>query len=146
MPINTDTIDYCAMPDQCTYVHTRPEDWWKHIDTIDYAEPSPPTGEDSQAKLKKEFSRLAKLWKTQTAASPSVAGMVMHPAYLEIISHGEQMIPFILKDLENKPSHWFIALRILAKTSPVKPEDAGNIKKMTESWLAWGKEKYGKLD
>jgi hypothetical protein len=64
----------------------------------------------------------------------------MHPAYLEIISHGEKMIPFILKDLQQKPSHWFIALKTLAKNcSPVKPEDAGNIKKMTEAWLAWGR-------
>ena len=66
--------------------------------------------------------------------------MVMHPAYLEIISNGEKMIPYILKDLQEKPSHWFIALKTLAKNySPVKLEDAGNIKKMTEAWIAWGK-------
>jgi hypothetical protein len=90
--------------------------------------------------LKATFDRLAKQWKEQTSGYSSVGTMVMHPAYLQIISHGEKMIPFILKDLEAKPSHWFIALKILAKNfSPVRPEDAGNIKKMTEAWLAWGK-------
>ncbi len=88
--------------------------------------------------MEMNFHRLSQKWKAETGGYSSVSSMVMHPAYLEIISHGEKMIPFILKDLQEKPSHWFIALKTLAKTSPVKPEDAGNIKKMTEAWLAWG--------
>lgn len=89
---------------------------------------------------RKKFDELAAKWKTETGGLSSVASMVMHPAYLEIISHGEKMIPFILLDLQHKPSHWFIALKTLANCSPVKPEDAGNMKKMTEAWLAWGRE------
>lgn len=92
-----------------------------------------------RSEIEKVFDRLAKRWKEETSGYSSVAGMVMHPAYLEVISYGEQMIPLILKDLQIKPSHWFIALKTLAKTSPVRPEDAGNIKKMTEAWIAWGK-------
>ncbi len=91
------------------------------------------------------FNRLAKKWKDETSGYSSVTSIVMHPAYLEIISRGEEMIPFILRDLAVKPSHWFIALKTLAKTSPVKVEDAGNIRKMSEAWLAWGREN-GKLD
>jgi hypothetical protein len=96
-------------------------------------------GGAEQAELEKRFKELAKKWKEETGGYSSVSSMVMHPAYLEIISHGQEMIPFILKDLQEKPSHWFIALKTLARTSPVKPEDAGNIKKMTEAWLVWGK-------
>jgi len=95
---------------------------------------------ETDQELEMNFNRLSKKWKAETSGYYSVASMVMHPAYLEIISHGEKMIPFILKDLQQKPSHWFIALKTLAKNySPVKPEDAGNIKKMTEAWLAWGR-------
>ncbi len=96
-------------------------------------------GSSEQAELEKRFNKLAKKWKLETSGYYSVSSMTMHPAYLEIISHGDKMIPFILKDLQEKPNHWFIALKTLAQTSPVKPEDAGNIKKMTEAWLAWGK-------
>jgi hypothetical protein len=95
-------------------------------------------GSSEQAELENQFNGLAKKWKEETGGYSSVGSMVMHPAYLEIISHGDKMIPFILKDLQGTPSHWFIALKTLARTSPVKPEDAGNIKKMTEAWLAWG--------
>jgi hypothetical protein len=95
-------------------------------------------GISEQAELEKKFNQLAKKWKSETSGYYSVSSMTMHPAYLEIISHGDKMIPFILKDLQEKPNHWFIALKTLALTSPVKPEDAGNIKKMTEAWLAWG--------
>jgi hypothetical protein len=110
-----------------------------------YSDPSTPSPTapigiiDERAKLEKTFNYLAEKWKNETSGYSWVASMVMHPAYLEIISYGEKIIPFILKDLQSKPSHWFIALKILAKGSPVKPEDAGNIKKMTEAWLAWGK-------
>ena len=93
----------------------------------------------NKTELEVKFKELAKKWKAETSGFSSVGSMVMHPAYLEIISHGEEMIPYILKDLQEKPSHWFIALKTLARTSPVKPEDAGNIKKMTEAWLAWGR-------
>jgi len=97
--------------------------------------------------LETEFDRLATAWKA-VARGPqsSVSRIVTHPAYLEIISYGEKVIPFILRDLQKEPNHWFIALKILAKQfSPVKPEDAGNIKKMTEAWLEWGR-KNGNID
>lgn len=99
---------------------------------------------DARAELESTFNLLAKKWKDETSAYSSVGRMIMHPAYLEIISHGEKMIPYILRDLEQRRGHWFVALKILAKGSPVKSEDAGNIQKMTEAWLAWGRE-HGKL-
>jgi hypothetical protein len=97
------------------------------------------TENSEQSEMEMNFNRLSQKWKAETGGYSSVGSIVMHPAYLEIISHGEKMIPFILKDLQAKPSHWFIALKTLAKTSPVNPEDAGNIKKMTAAWLAWGR-------
>jgi hypothetical protein len=94
---------------------------------------------DENGALQSIFEALSKRWKTETSGYSSVGSMVMHPAYLEIISYGDKMIPFILNDLQSKPGHWFIALKTLAKYSPVKPEDAGNIKKMTEAWIEWGR-------
>ena len=143
MPLIADRIEYDYQP-SIAYYESCPEDWWKRGETIEYSCHSFSQADDSQSALEKDFNALAKKWKDQTRASSSVTSMVMNPAYLEIISRGEKVIPLILKDLKNSPSHWFIALRILARASPVKPEDAGNIKKMTEAWLAWGREN-GKL-
>lgn len=125
-----------------------PKEWWKD-DDIRYAERERERAVEESVNhasisLEELFNELAEKWKRETSGYTSVATMILHPAYLEIISHGDKMIPYILKDLQKKPSHWFIALKTLAKTSPVKPEDAGNIKKMTEAWIAWGIEN-GKL-
>ena len=49
----------------------------------------------------------------------------MHPAYLDIIGMGDKAVPLILRDLKKETSHWFIALRAITKSSPVRPEDAG---------------------
>lgn len=66
----------------------------------------------------------------------------MHPSYLAIIGLGKEALPFILKDLQRETNHWFTALRAISKveSSPVRSEDAGNLKKMREAWLKWGKD------
>jgi hypothetical protein len=66
--------------------------------------------------------------------------MAMHPAYQQIIGMGEDVIPLILWELEKTPNHWFWALRAISDEDPVKPEERGNIHKMAQSWLKWGKE------
>lgn len=111
------------------------------------SETQPAEAVEPAPSLEDKFNRLANAWKS-VAAGPasSISRIVTHPAYLEIISLGEKMIPFILRDLQKEPNHWFVALKILARQfSPVKPQDAGNMKKMTEAWLEWGR-KNGKLD
>jgi hypothetical protein len=145
MALVADRIEYNHQPlwaekDSIKYYEPCPEDWWKRGENIEYNCHSFSQADEVQSDLEKEFNKLATTWKAQTKGASSLTGMVMSPAYLEIISYGEKMIPFILKDLKNSPSHWFIALRILARTSPVRPEDAGNIKKMSEAWISWGRE------
>lgn len=66
---------------------------------------------------------------------------VMHPAYQRIIGLGPAVIPLVLRDLEQQGGHWFWALRALTGENPVKPEDAGQVRKMTESWLEWGRQR-----
>jgi hypothetical protein len=145
MPLIADRIEYNHQPfwaekDSIKYYESCPEDWWKRGENIEYSCHSFPQADEAQSNLEREFNKLATTWKAQTKGASSLSGMVMSPAYLEIIGYGEKMIPFILKDLKNSPNHWFIALRILARTSPVRPEDAGNIKKMSEAWISWGRE------
>jgi hypothetical protein len=95
-----------------------------------------------KVELETIFNGLAKKWKDETKGQSSVSRIVMHPSYLSIIGLGKEALPMILKDLKNEPNHWFTALRAISKveSSPVRPEDAGNIKKMTEAWLRWGKD------
>jgi len=93
---------------------------------------------DSQ--IEAQFNKLSAQWKRDTQAQSGVSAIVMHPAYLDIIGMGDKAVPLILRDLKKETSHWFIALRAITKSSPVRPEDAGNLKKMRDAWLKWGKE------
>lgn len=87
------------------------------------------------------FSELAKEWREATRLSSSLTDMFLHPAYQRIIGMGPKAVPMILRDLQFTPAHWFWALSAITGEDPVNPEDAGRLKKMTEAWLDWGRER-----
>ena len=53
---------------------------------------------------------------------------------------GEAVVPLMLRDLEQQPRLWVWALPDITGANPVADADAGNIRKMSEAWLRWGKE------
>ena len=55
---------------------------------------------------------------------------------------GEAAVPFLLNELRLRPGHWFWALKQITGENPMRPEHAGNLRRMTEDWLTWG-EKNG---
>ena len=87
------------------------------------------------------FERLSNRWKEETEFLSSTTAMVAHPAYREIILLGEQVIPFLLKDLQKEPAHWFEALQSITGENPVPGDHRGNIPAMREDWLAWGRQR-----
>jgi hypothetical protein len=62
-----------------------------------------------------------------------------HPAFQEIINLGEAVVPFMLRDLQERPRLWVWALPRITGANPVPASDTGNIRKMSEAWLQWGK-------
>ncbi len=87
------------------------------------------------------FENLAKRWKEETAFYSSVDKIVMNPNYQQIIGMGEKAISYILSDLERTHSHWFWALKAISGEDPVDDESKGDVKKMVEAWVYWGKQK-----
>lgn len=85
------------------------------------------------------FLQLAATWKYETKLASSVTDIVLNTNYQQIIGMGSSAIPFILKNLENEPNHWFHALRSISRENPIRSEDRGNIKAMIVAWLSWGK-------
>src|SRR5947209_2001087 len=88
--------------------------------------------------LAAKFHALASQWKTDTAIVSSTTAMIAHPAYRAIIELGPAVVPLLLQDMERESAHWFEALQAITGEDPVRPEDWGNIPKMTGAWLAWG--------
>jgi hypothetical protein len=66
--------------------------------------------------------------------------MVMLPSYQKIIGMGWAAVPLMLEDLKNEPRHWFWALRAITDVNPVPPQDAGNVRKMADAWVKWGRQ------
>jgi hypothetical protein len=90
--------------------------------------------------VENKFVSLAEKWYLETLHSSGYLDKVLHPAYQRIIGLGKEVIPFILRELQDEPSEWFWALRALTGEDPTTKEPAGNREKLAEAWLNWGKE------
>lgn len=95
---------------------------------------------DTSSQLRAEFARLAEEWREQSKYLSSSTAMAELPSYRAIIAMGEAAIPLILEDLRREPDHWFMALVRITGVSPVPPEARGQIDRMAEAWLEWGRE------
>lgn len=90
--------------------------------------------------LEEEFRELAARWREETEHLSST-DVFTHPDYQRIIGLGSEIVPVILRDLAVTGAHWFWALRAITGENPVRAEDAGNVRRMTVAWLAWGAER-----
>lgn len=94
----------------------------------------------SQETVAARFQRLASNWHAAVEHLSSSTARINHPAYQEIIALGPDVIPLLLRDLQDNLTHWFWALQKITGTNPVPESDAGNVPKMAEAWLRWGQE------
>jgi hypothetical protein len=90
--------------------------------------------------LELRFHKLVANWQAEVAALSSTTARVQHPSYLAIIALGPNVVPLLLRELEQRPNHWFAALKSLTGADPVPRPDRGRIGPMTEAWITWGKE------
>ncbi|MGI8641735.1 MAG: hypothetical protein ACR2MG_17545 [Pyrinomonadaceae bacterium] len=92
------------------------------------------------ARIEKEFNVLAGQWYMETLHSSAYLDKVLHPAYQRIIGLGQDVIPLILRELQDAPAEWFWALRALTGEDPTTSEQSGKKDEMAKAWLNWGKE------
>lgn len=86
------------------------------------------------------FRKLADEWHRETSGFPRIKDRIAHPAYRKIISWGHDAIPFILVELKkDPPDHWFEALYQITNNDPTSPDDHGNVRRMANAWLKWGR-------
>jgi hypothetical protein len=101
---------------------------------------SPPAGPPTES-VEQRLRRLEAAWEAETQFLSDPRPIIEHPAFQAIIALGEQVVPFLLRDLERCPHLWVWALPRITGANPVAPADGGNIRAMTEAWLRWGREK-----
>jgi hypothetical protein len=91
--------------------------------------------------VQERFRQLEATWTAETGYLSSYTAIVEHPAFREIIGLGQSVVPLMLRDLAERPRLWVWALPDITGENPVPPQDAGNIAKMSEAWLRWGRAK-----
>lgn len=87
-----------------------------------------------------KFQVLAEWWREGVRFTSSLTEMALHPAYQRIIGMGPAAVPFLLRELKQRPDHWFWALSAITGADPVQPEHRGRVKPMAQAWLRWAKE------
>lgn len=97
--------------------------------------------EEKNKEIEQRFYRLANEWRDETAHISSMTQLIMHPKYQSIIGMGPDVLPILFRELRVNPDHWFWALRAITEEDPTRPEDAGDVQKMRESWLNWAKDR-----
>jgi hypothetical protein len=90
--------------------------------------------------VEQHFRKLADSWHNAVAYHSSSSIRYGHPAYREIIKLGPDVIPYLLRDLEDNHTHWFCALREITGADPVPATAASVIPKVVEAWLTWARE------
>jgi hypothetical protein len=90
--------------------------------------------------IEDRFRRLAGVWARAAGHLSSMTAASNHPAYQEIINLGPEVVPLLLRDLEENETHWFIALRQITGVNPIPPSAAGTIPEMVKAWLHWAKD------
>lgn len=98
-------------------------------------------GTSNEAAIAKEFEVLSSKWKAETSGLSNMLHITRNDNYLDIIGMGDKVVPLILKDLMKSPHHWFIALKAITKENPIANAHIGNVRKMSDDWLQWGKKK-----
>jgi len=85
------------------------------------------------------FLNLKKQWLENTKFSSNAFLNLNHPAHSEILRYGKPFLPFILEDLKENRNHWFYTLSLISGEDPVLQENKGNVERMSEDWIEWGK-------
>ena len=85
------------------------------------------------------FRRLESPWQADTQYLSDARRIIDHTAFRQIIALGREIVPLLLHDLQTRPSLWVWALPEITGENPVSAADAGNIRKMSDAWVRWGR-------
>lgn len=90
--------------------------------------------------LKEEFESLKEAWLVGTMFESGYQNLVNHPAYLKIVSMGEQILPLLLTDMFEEKTPWFYALSEITGANPVSEENEGRLNGIISDWKTWAEQ------
>ncbi len=90
--------------------------------------------------LEQIFNGLVKNWKEATGGYSVTTRRYGHLSYQSILVLKEDVIPLILRELQQRPDWWFEALKALTKENPVAA--GATFEEAVNAWIDWGKRNH----
>jgi hypothetical protein len=91
---------------------------------------------EEKGTLQKTFREHVERWKEDTEHYSSLSKMIIHPSYMRIMGMGPAALPLILRELKDRPDHWFVALNAITGLDPVPAKSTFD--EAVSAWLTWG--------
>jgi hypothetical protein len=96
-------------------------------------------GAGNPGDVRQRFRQLAKTWRRETSHLSVMAQKAEHPAFREIVSLGQAVVPWLLAELQRQPGPWFLALHEITRADPIPAGSDGDVAAMSRAWVDWGK-------
>ena len=104
--------------------------------------PKPQTpGMSPPETVEERFRRLEATWTAATGYLSDYSAIIEHPAFREIVGLGDAVVPLMLPRSRRTAAPVGVALPEITGANPVPSGDGGNIARMSEAWLRWGRAK-----
>jgi len=91
--------------------------------------------------VQRKFRPLARRWLSETKYCATIEERTRHPAFEAIVKMGEAAIPLVLRELQERPEHWFWVLAEITKENAATDATRGNVESIRDAWLEWGRAK-----
>ena len=92
-------------------------------------------------RISEQFRTLATKWLAETAFVSSVDDMRAAPTFTDIVRLGTPALPLVLQEMVRESGYWFPVIQEITGADPVAPGDRGNVQKMSDAWINWGRGK-----
>ncbi|HXB41227.1 MAG TPA: hypothetical protein VNZ49_11845 [Bacteroidia bacterium] len=84
--------------------------------------------------LKERFLSLKKLWEAKTMFTSSISNIIEDPNFKKIVQMGNKAIPFIIDELEKKPSTLVWALNLITNAT-IKSNSRLTVSDACNAWV-----------
>jgi purine-nucleoside phosphorylase len=98
--------------------------------------------EEPMDTVEERYRKLGAEWQRETRYLSNLGPAERFPSFRGIIGLGWPVVPVILRDLQQKPSHLgHLALAEITGENPIPDESRGKVSEIAAAWIAWGRQR-----
>lgn len=87
------------------------------------------------------FEHLLHTWREEAFGYSILQRLYSRESYRALIEMGEPVVPWLLRELQERPFHWTHALAQITRAQPVQAESKGRLEATVRDWLNWARQK-----